>query len=66
MAAHSGILTWEIPRTEEPAGLQSMGLQRDGHNRAYTQRMSEGEDITFSPFHLMKFLFLWPSKMEQF
>ena len=24
MAAHSSILTWEIPWTEEPAGLQSM------------------------------------------
>ena len=28
MATHSGILTWRIPRTEEPAGLQSMGSQR--------------------------------------
>ena len=26
-AAHSSILTWEIPRTEDPGGLQSMGLQ---------------------------------------
>ena len=28
MAIHSSILAWEIPWTEEPAGLQSMGLQR--------------------------------------
>ena len=27
MALHSSILAWEIPWTEEPAGLQSMGLQ---------------------------------------
>ena len=27
MATHSSTLTWEIPRTEEPAGLQSMGPQ---------------------------------------
>ena len=27
MAAHSSILTWRIPWTEEPGGLQSMGLQ---------------------------------------
>ena len=27
MATHSGILTWEISGTEEPGGLQSMGLQ---------------------------------------
>ena len=28
---HSSILAWEIPCTEEPGGLQSMGLQRIGH-----------------------------------
>ena len=27
MATHSNILAWEIPSTEEPGGLQSMGLQ---------------------------------------
>ena len=32
MAIHSSILAWEIPRTEEPGGLQSTGLQRVGHN----------------------------------
>ena len=30
-ATHSSILTWRIPWTEEPGGLQSMGLQRVGH-----------------------------------
>jgi len=28
MATHSGILAWEIPWTEEPGGLHSMGSQR--------------------------------------
>ena len=28
MATHSSILAWEIPWTEEPRGLQSMGSQR--------------------------------------
>ena len=28
MAIHSTILAWEIPLTEEPGGLQSMGLQK--------------------------------------
>ena len=28
MATHSSILAWRIPGTEEPGGLQSMGLQR--------------------------------------
>ena len=32
MATHSGILDWRIPRTKEPAGLQSKGLQRVGHD----------------------------------
>ena len=32
MATHSSILAWRIPWTEEPGGLQSMGLQRDGHD----------------------------------
>ena len=36
MATHSSILAWEIPWTEEPVGLQSMGSQRVGHNRACT------------------------------
>ena len=30
MAAHSSILAWEIPWTEEAGGLQSMGSQRVG------------------------------------
>ena len=29
---HSRILAWEIPWTEEPGGLQSMGSQRVGHD----------------------------------
>ena len=32
MTTHSSILAWEIPWTEEPGGLQSMGSQRVGHN----------------------------------
>ena len=32
MATHSSILAWRIPWTEDPAGLQSMGLQRIGHD----------------------------------
>ena len=31
MATHSGILAWEIPWTEEPGGLQSVGLHRIRH-----------------------------------
>ena len=32
MATHSSILAWKIPWTEEPGGLQSMGLQRVRYN----------------------------------
>ena len=32
MTAHSRILAWRIPGTEEPRGLQSMELQRVGHD----------------------------------
>ena len=32
MATHSSILAWRIPWTEEPGGLQSMGLQRVRHD----------------------------------
>ena len=32
MTTHSSILAWEMPWTEEPGGLQSMGLQRVGHD----------------------------------
>ena len=28
MATHSSILAWEIPQTQEPSGLQSVGLQK--------------------------------------
>ena len=32
MAPHSSPLAWKIPWTEEPGGLQSMGLLRVGHD----------------------------------
>ena len=32
MATHYSILAWRIPWTEEPGGLQSMGVQRVAHD----------------------------------
>ena len=32
MATHSSILAWEIPWTEKPGGLQSMGSERVGYD----------------------------------
>ena len=36
METQSSILAWDVPWTEEPGGLQSMGLQRVGHYLATT------------------------------
>ena len=38
MATHTSILAWEIPWTEEPGGLQSVGLQRIRHDLATQQQ----------------------------
>ena len=43
MAAHSNILAWRIPWTEEPGRLQSMGLQRVRHDSAAAERLSHVE-----------------------
>ena len=56
MATHSSILAWRIPWTEKPSGLQSMGLQRVGHNRAtntHTNVLIYSILITFSSFALI-------------
>ena len=38
MAIHSHIRAWRIPWTEEPDGLQSVGLQRVRHNKRLSAR----------------------------
>ena len=48
MATYSSILAWEIPRTEEPGRLQSMGLERVGHDGATTLGLSHFEQLVFS------------------
>ena len=48
MATHSSILAWRIPWTEEAGGLQSMGLQRVGH------------DLSTKPPPLL----CWPKKLD--
>ena len=39
MAIHSSTIAWKIPWTEEPGRLQSMGLQRVGHDLATKQQV---------------------------
>ena len=41
MATHSSILAQRIPWTEEPGALQSMGLQRVGHDLATEQQLQQ-------------------------
>ena len=43
MATHSSILAWEIPWTEEPGCLPSMGSQRVGHNLMTRQHQDQSE-----------------------
>ena len=38
VSSQSSILAWEIPWTEDPGGLQSMGLQRVSYNLANKQQ----------------------------
>ena len=38
MASHSSVLAWEIPWTEEPGRVQSMGSQRVRHDLATKQQ----------------------------
>ena len=40
MATHSSILAWKIPWMEEPGRLQSMGLQKGGHDWATSLSLS--------------------------
>ena len=41
MATHSSILAWRIPWTEEPDGLQSMGLQSRTRPSDYAQHSKD-------------------------
>ena len=47
MAPNSSILAWKIPWTEEPVRLQSMGLQRVGHNWA-TEQQQQKENSNYN------------------
>ena len=60
MATHSSILAWRIPWTEDPGGLQSIGLQRVGHNWSDLAHMHSHCPIA-SCLGLRTFCFLVPS-----
>ena len=68
MATHSSILAWEVPWTEEPGGLQSMGSQKsqtrlssettkltnDNNNVKKSWKREVTEDILWHCFYKMK------------
>ena len=45
MATCSSVLAWEIPWTEEPGGLQSMGLQKR-HHLATKQQTNKNNSVS--------------------
>ena len=49
MAPHSSVLAWKTPRTEEPGGLQSVGLQR---TRAALRESDTAERLSPIPLSL--------------
>ena len=64
MATHSTLLAWEMPWTEEPGGLQSMGLQREGHNWATKQEQqtfmkSMNHSLPWNPWNVFHHSLYW-------
>ena len=52
MVTHSSILAWRIPQTEDPSGLQNMGLQRVGHDWVHTLTYTPHTYPTEYPTHV--------------
>ena len=53
MAIHSSVLAWRIPGMEEPGGLQTMGLQRVGHDLVTKQQQQNNAMVTLSSLRLL-------------
>ena len=69
MATHSSTLAWNIPWTEEPGRVQSMGSQRVGHDRAnsllpYLAFSVLGKRQTKNLMNIWSFLILALSSMD--
>ena len=66
MGTHSSILAWKIPWPEEPHRLQSMGLQRVGHDRVISLTFFANLKMchTPSPSRLPPFSALWTSSLQ--
>ena len=55
MATHSSTLAWKIPCTEEPGGLQSMGLQSQTRLSDFTFTFS----LLYGPTHISIYDYYW-------
>ena len=53
MATHSSILAWRVPWSVEPGGLQSIGLQRVGHDRAPMHARVPGRVLIWRSFSVL-------------
>ena len=51
MATHCSILAWEIPWTEKPVGLQSMGSQRVRHD--WMQQQQHEDLLSATPVNML-------------
>ena len=65
MATHSGILAWEIPWTEEPGGLWSMGLQRIWHSWVIKKQNRKGHPVSLASLSTWKFLSPGDDRVEE-
>ena len=63
MTTHSSILAWTVPWTEEPGGLQSMGLQRVGHEWATEQQQIANSLCGRNDHNIVKQLY--PTKKKE-
>ena len=52
MATYSNILAWDIPWTEEPGGLQSMGLQNSQTQRSHSTTTPSSRLLAFVSLHV--------------
>ena len=64
MATHSSTLAWKIPWTEEPDRLQSLGLQRVGHDweTSLSRETSQPRDRTLVSFIAGGFFTIWATE----
>ena len=63
MATHSSILTWRIPWTEKPDGLQSIGSQRVRHTTGQitlslllSSRVQHDQILAFN-YHILRHIY---------